>query len=731
MTHERRRFQIPTPWDDDGPGEEEEVGEEEEDEQEQEQEETACIERTSKDASDNGDATSPTAPLQATSAGEECPGRDTGTVVPMRFSNMKVLSIVERLHQIFIERLRREGSLYWHGLSNPEKRLVNYNPSLFGIFIDLPGPSEPRVRLLSPAATSEQVDQTGQSGKLRRAFDQELEWLTAGQTVFDRRHEDVRACAVMAFVPPRCFILCDDTGTTNEERLLKISDLLKDAMDSATREPVAEILPGCAVVGVLSGVYVRVIVLESVPNQPKKYRCVCLDHNAIYSLSRSELFRLPDECSVSKIPTNAFLARFRGTFYVYENKYDEISDTLCQPDDYEGKVEFIKCAIYGTAPDGLTIVDACLDDMDVWVSELLLRDGIAAALENDPEVKLTTDEAEKMFKCNSLRRSAARRRYPEWSKDGKPEYRKKERKNMAERDVDKPNGTTRATANKLEIHKKDPDVAKQNVPTKPKAPVSCHGRNSGSLEEQLKSLVAPWTTDEGIFPLDDQEDAPEKYRPSLWMPTPDRTPRSPVTSTTHSVEGGCLKSPVTVEPPTPMVQKEGKNVHSGASSKAERGSGVAKIEAVSKKSPVRLLCAEGKEPGSEEMELGSVATVQEEDVEGFLTPKEEADTEEEFAVAPKANGGPRTVTSSVPPTSSRAEAVIEDGAAANLQRLLDLYLELRGRNDVPSSTVKNMDTFLATAIISAGRSLIGASQEQLNGIEGNLLFHYNKFDWNR
>lgn len=107
--------------------------------------------------------------------------------------------------------------MYWHGLSNPEKRLVNYNPSLFGIFIDLPGaervasslaalqqilrvvgPSEPRVRLLSPAATSEQVDQTGQSGKLRRAFDQELEWLTAGQTVFDRRHEDVRA------VRPNC-----------------------------------------------------------------------------------------------------------------------------------------------------------------------------------------------------------------------------------------------------------------------------------------------------------------------------------------------------------------------------------------------------------------------------------------------------------------------------------------------------------------------------------------------
>ncbi|VDO90105.1 unnamed protein product [Heligmosomoides polygyrus] len=618
------------------------------------------------------DATSPTAPLQATSAGEECPGRDTGTVVPMRFSNMKVLSIVERLHQIFIERLRREGSLYWHGLSNPEKRLVNYNPSLFGIFIDLPGPSEPRVRLLSPAATSEQVDQTGQSGKLRRAFDQELEWLTAGQTVFDRRHEDVRAV--------------DQTGQSGK---------LRRAFDQELEWLTAG-----------QTVFDRRHEDVRAPNQPKKYRCVCLDHNAIYSLSRSELFRLPDECSVSKIPTNAFLARFRGTFYVYENKYDEISDTLCQPDDYEGKVEFIKCAIYGTAPDGLTIVDACLDDMDVWVSELLLRDGIAAALENDPEVKLTTDEAEKMFKCNSLRRAAARRRYPEWSKDGKPEYRKKERKNMAERDVDKPNGTTRATANKLEIHKKDPDVAKQNVPTKPKAPVSCHGRNSGSLEEQLKSLVAPWTTDEGIFPLDDQEDAPEKYRPSLWMPTPDRTPRSPVTSTTHSVEGGCLKSPVTVEPPTPMVQKEGKNVHSGASSKAERGSGVAKIEAVSKKSPVRLLCAEGKEPGSEEMELGSVATVQEEDVEGFLTPKEEADTEEEFAVAPKANGGPRTVTSSVPPTSSRAEAVIEDGAAANLQRLLDLYLELRGRNDVPSSTVKNMDTFLATAIISAGRSLI-------------------------
>lgn len=47
-------------------------------------------------------------------------------------------------------------------------------------------------------------------------------------------------------------------------------------------------------------------------------------------------------------------------------------------------------------------MDACLDDMDVWVSELLLRDGIAAALENDPEVKLTTDEAEKMFKVRLL-----------------------------------------------------------------------------------------------------------------------------------------------------------------------------------------------------------------------------------------------------------------------------------------------------------------------------------------
>ncbi|VDN27895.1 unnamed protein product, partial [Cylicostephanus goldi] len=102
------------------------------------------------------------------------------------------------------------------------------------------------------------------------------------------------------------------------------------------------------------------------------------------------LFPLPDEFSAEKLPVNIFLARFRGTHFVYKDKFDEIIEGLCQPNKDEGLVAFVTCAVYGPAPDGLIIIDATMPHGG-WVSSVLVRSGIVAALAGDPNIEVLSN----------------------------------------------------------------------------------------------------------------------------------------------------------------------------------------------------------------------------------------------------------------------------------------------------------------------------------------------------
>ncbi|KAK5971333.1 hypothetical protein GCK32_010085 [Trichostrongylus colubriformis] len=137
-------------------------------------------------------------------------------------------SLLEKTPKILIERLKKEGCLLLKNLTVLEVRLVNHNPSVFNVYIDMDMPRCPvaKVRMVQEV-DPEQLDLTGKSGNLRHAFDEEFADLTTSKLFFSRTREAVRKCAVMAFVPPRCFILCDEKGTQDEERLKSISESLE------------------------------------------------------------------------------------------------------------------------------------------------------------------------------------------------------------------------------------------------------------------------------------------------------------------------------------------------------------------------------------------------------------------------------------------------------------------------------------------------------------------------
>nr|CDJ81411.1 unnamed protein product [Haemonchus contortus] len=323
-------------------------------------------------------------------------------------------SLLEKAPKILLERLKKEGSLLLENLTVLEVQLVNYNPSVFSIYIDMPRCPIPKVKMLRDVAP-EELDFSGRSGNLRHAFDEELVYLTTSKLMFSRVKEDVRECAVMAFVPPRCFIFCDGKGTENDERLLSISEGLENAIVNGSAAAASNIRPGEALVGARDGVYMRVAVLHG-DDQSGEIRCVCLDYNAVHNFDRSELFPLPDGFSVDEVPANAFLGRIRGTHYIYDDMYDA-AYSLCKPNDYEGLVPLVLCAIYGRTAfffhcdytrfwDHLTIVDVCISIADGWLSERLVNSKVAAPFEPDSRVKITPFEAEEMLKDKKRREAA-------------------------------------------------------------------------------------------------------------------------------------------------------------------------------------------------------------------------------------------------------------------------------------------------------------------------------------
>ncbi|VDM59367.1 unnamed protein product [Angiostrongylus costaricensis] len=375
----------------------------------------------------------------------------------MRISHVNVS---KKAPELFIRRFEKCGYVLWDELSVLEKQMVDYNPAFFSISIVPPEMVEARVDLLSSVVNVEEVDVTGKSGKLRRALDEDVAWMTDSEYVFSRYKEDIRECAVMAFLPPRCFIFCDNEGSENDERLLNISCGLRTAVQRESCKERVEIRPGALLVGLRMRIYMRVIALESDVHHPTRVRCVCVDYNAIYSFEHHELFNVPREFSPKNIPINAFLGRFRGTYYVYQDKHEEVSNALCPLKNNEGTAEFAMCAIFGTAPDeygefakisgpmeaalisknygndlflqhtytcirvldrrlahaskkdkdGLLIIDTCMGKSEEWVSDVLIRTGITAPMGDNLEVELSPGEARKMWK-ERIRRRHDQRKY--------------------------------------------------------------------------------------------------------------------------------------------------------------------------------------------------------------------------------------------------------------------------------------------------------------------------------
>ncbi|KAJ1351537.1 hypothetical protein KIN20_007570 [Parelaphostrongylus tenuis] len=306
--------------------------------------------------------------------------------------------LMKRLPEILVRRFENCGYVLWDDLSFIEQRIVDYNPLFFNVSVVLPEMADIRVDLLTKENLNK-MDTTCESGSLRPALDEDVTWLTDAEHVFSRYQEDVRMCAVMAFLPPRCFIFCDNTGCNRKQRLLDINEGLRiSVLRKSLSKKSVEIRPGKLLVGLRMGLYMRVIVLENDVFRPMMIRCVCLDYNAIYSFGRHELFNLPEDFSVKAVPTNAFLGRYRGTFYVYQSKQEQVKNAMRRLESFDGTRPYFTCAVYGSAPDGLIIVDTCIMNLNEWRSESLITRGIAAPMDDDVEIKLSPDEARMMWK---------------------------------------------------------------------------------------------------------------------------------------------------------------------------------------------------------------------------------------------------------------------------------------------------------------------------------------------
>uniref|UniRef100_A0A158P7X1 SET domain-containing protein n=1 Tax=Angiostrongylus cantonensis TaxID=6313 RepID=A0A158P7X1_ANGCA len=83
-----------------------------------------------------------------------------------------------------------------------------------------------------------------------------------------------------------------------------------------------------------------------------------------------------------------------------DDKHEEVSNALCPLKNNEGTAEFAMCAIFGTAPDGLLIVDTCMGKSNEWVSEVLIRKRITAPMDDNLDVELSPGEAKKMWEKN-------------------------------------------------------------------------------------------------------------------------------------------------------------------------------------------------------------------------------------------------------------------------------------------------------------------------------------------
>ncbi|WKY01854.1 hypothetical protein Q1695_015680 [Nippostrongylus brasiliensis] len=426
----------------------------------------------------------------------------------------------QRLANLFVNRLKDGRCVPWKGMHVLDMQLVNYNPSVFDLFVDLPDSDDLQVRMRRPA-TVEELDITGKSGNLRHAVDVELSWLTDAKLVFNNLNEDVRSCAVMAFAPPRCFVLCDDRFIEDETRVFHISSGLKSVL---SRKPLGKpkILPGNPLVGVRSGIYLRVFVLESDENHPMKYRCVCLDVNAIYSFGPEHLHPLPEEFSTHAVATNVFLARFRGTRFVLSDMYEAVDSALCQPNRDEGVVETITCAIYGVSPDNLTVVDACMTNGEKWVSEELIDRGMVALAKNDPDVLLSPLEAEEMLESK-------RQPVPLWMNDQRSrnnvsyDVREDLRKDKTANDRgdvshsnDKEDEDVWKTSGEIEWQT---DAPKEEEETRVR-----RDRRLVSLEEQLRSIAADVGQDETSW--EESSGTGKRNANAIWTPRPDKVVRT-------------------------------------------------------------------------------------------------------------------------------------------------------------------------------------------------------------
>ncbi|WKY01856.1 hypothetical protein Q1695_015680 [Nippostrongylus brasiliensis] len=316
-------------------------------------------------------------------------------------------------------------------------------------------------------ATVEELDITGKSGNLRHAVDVELSWLTDAKLVFNNLNEDVRSCAVMAFAPPRCFVLCDDRFIEDETRVFHISSGLKSVL---SRKPLGKpkILPGNPLVGVRSGIYLRVFVLES------------------------------------------------------DDMYEAVDSALCQPNRDEGVVETITCAIYGVSPDNLTVVDACMTNGEKWVSEELIDRGMVALAKNDPDVLLSPLEAEEMLESK-------RQPVPLWMNDQRSrnnvsyDVREDLRKDKTANDRgdvshsnDKEDEDVWKTSGEIEWQT---DAPKEEEETRVR-----RDRRLVSLEEQLRSIAADVGQDETSW--EESSGTGKRNANAIWTPRPDKVVRT-------------------------------------------------------------------------------------------------------------------------------------------------------------------------------------------------------------
>ncbi|PAV59706.1 hypothetical protein WR25_20798 isoform B [Diploscapter pachys] len=275
-------------------------------------------------------------------------------------------------------------------LTEDERKMVDTNAQIFRVECEAPGIE--RVSLME--SLPKELKNFG--GNLRGPLESDFMWMNDIKTRCSLTQESYQMCGILAFIPPRCFLIADIGENANQEKYLFVSDSLRDYFKKNEKKPISSLRIGMECVGLIHGQYARLVVLG--PSDLGKVRCSTLDNFTCISMLPSDLFEMPPDFSAFSLPSNAFFVRLRGIESVPVRKQSKVTTKLTMLNELP-PLRATVCFGKDAKHDSICVVDLVMEEEQMYLSDLLVAKKLAIPLETDPK-QPSIDFALKNFEVN-------------------------------------------------------------------------------------------------------------------------------------------------------------------------------------------------------------------------------------------------------------------------------------------------------------------------------------------